>query len=144
MRLRDFLRESSDIYIEESGMRICVGLGGYEQLGENYFGWRQGEPFQTAEVSIDLHSSSEMPIESARKIIGKLGLPLDKGTTASRLIEAFGTPQIHKPGRVGTHFLRFICGKEEQYLLGCFVDDREGLNSFFLARKDYYDQAEAI
>ena len=54
LRLKEFFGESIDPYVEESGMGIIVGLGGFEQLGETIFGWKQGQPYQTCEISLDL------------------------------------------------------------------------------------------
>lgn len=143
VRLSEFLGESAgDIYIEESGVRVVVGLGGYEEFGETRFGWRQGEEFCTAEVSLDLRSSSLLPEASARRILEKLGLPVRKGMSLSELVAVFGTPDRQTRG-VAASNLRFICGDNEKLVLGCHVDDREGLVNLFLVRKDYFDEGQA-
>jgi hypothetical protein len=144
LRLQGFLGGAAELDVEESGMMVVVGLGGYERFGETFFGWRQGEPYQTAEVTLDLGRDSELPDESARQIIERLGLPVRKGATASELISTFGPPQKDKKGRPGTRLLDFVCGEGEQYLLGCVVDDHDGLVHIFFARKDYCDEDDSI
>ncbi len=145
MRLKEFLEKDAQLYVEESGMGVVVGLGGFEQFGEpgetgTVFGWKQGEPYQTAEVSLDLGADSVLPVTAAKQILKRLGLPIKKGIKASELIEIFGNPQRDKKGRPGLRLLDFICGEKDKYYLGCVVDDREGLISMFLARKDYCDE----
>lgn len=147
LHFADFLSETDETYVEESGMVVCVGLGGYEELGqdvENHFGWRQGEPYQTAEVGLSLLPESKLPVETARRIIKALGLPIDRGMTAPELINVFGKPISDKSGRPGLRLLKFICGDPDKYLLGCDVEDTKGLVSFFIARKDYCDENNAI
>lgn len=144
MRLRDFLGEGAEIDVEESGMTVVVGLGGYEGLGETFFEWRQGEPYQTAGVTLDLGHDSFLPESAALKIVDTLRLPVKTGMTASELIGIFGTPESDKPGRSGLRLLSFVCGQPDEYRLGCAVDEREGLVHLFLARKDYCDDDEAI
>lgn len=144
LRLSEFLGDAAgDIYIEESGVRGIVGFGGYEEFGETRFGWRQGEEFCTAEVSLDLRSSSLLPEASARRILEKLGLPVQKGMSLSELVTVFGVPDRQTRGMAASN-LRFICGDNEKFVLGCHVDDREGLVSLFLARKDYFDEGLAM
>ena len=147
LRLKDFLSEMDETYVEESGMGVLVGLGGYEEFGqnvENHFGWRQGEAYQTAEVAPDLSENSKLPIETSKKILAKLRLPIHRGMTSSELIKLFGNPTSDKRGRPGLRLLKFVCGDSDKYLLGCDVEDGKGLVSFFIARKDYYDEHTAI
>ena len=144
MRLKEFLGKAVKLYVEESGMGVVVGLGGFEQFGETNFGWNQGEPYQTAEVTLDLGPDSALPVQAAKQILERLGLPIKKGMKASELIEIFGNPHIDKKGRPGIRLLEFICGEKDKYYLRCVVDDREGLISMFLARKDYCDDDESL
>jgi len=133
--------DSPLIDIEESGMQVCVGLGGYERLGETYFGWRQGEPYQTAEVTLDLELQSELPIEAAREILRKLRLPIERGMNYNELITILGTPITDNIGRPGLRLLKFVCGEGELFVCGCCIDDKMGLVNVFLARKDYFDES---
>lgn len=142
LRLKDFLSASDTTYIEEGGMRICTGFGGYEQLGENYFGWKEGELNQTAEVTLDWQKNSKLPIEAAEKVLVKLQLPLRPGMRASEIIKIFGEPISDKAGRPGLRLLRFICGNPDKYILVCDVENEKGLIGLSLFRKDYYDEAE--
>lgn len=144
LRFQDFLESSVELSVEESGMQVMVGFGGFQRYGESLFGWRQGEPYRTAEVTLDLGPKSILPTDVAEKILGRLGLPVRKGTTAIELIEVFGTPQSDKQGSPGTRLLRFVCGDRDRYLLGCQVDDKHGLIHLFLARKDYCDEDESL
>jgi hypothetical protein len=143
LRLRDFVGKDVDLWTEESGMQIVIGLGGFERRGETSFGWRQGEAYHTAEVTVDLGSKSELPPDVAQRIIEKLRLPLRRGLQGQELIALFGKPQIDE-----THgkrrFLRFIIGDTDVYVLGCAVEDEVGLVYFFLARKDYCDEEESL
>ena len=143
IRFKDFLAEETETYIEESGMTICVGLGGMEQFGESFFGWRQGDLFQTAEVTLDLRENSILPKDIAEKILHKLQLPVKKAMSTAQLIEIFGNPERSYSGSAGS-FLRFVCGEPEKYFIGCVVEVKNGLSSVFLARKDYCDENEAI
>jgi hypothetical protein len=144
LRLRDFLSTDAELDVEESGMIGVIGLGGFERFGETFFEWKQGETYRTAGITLDFGPDSILPEETARQIIDRLGVSARKGMTASELIETFGTPETDNQGRLGTRLLRFACGTEEQYLLGCVVDESEGLIQFFLARKDYCDADESL
>ena len=144
MRLADFVGQDAELYVEESGIIGLVGLGGFEGLGETMFWWRQGEPYQTAGVSLDLGANSELPPPAAGKIIDLLGLPVRRGVNVAELISIFGTPETNESGRLGTRWLRFVCGGPEKYLFGCLVDDNCGLVDFFMARKDYCDENDSI
>jgi len=144
LRLKDFVDGDLDIELEESGMIGLVGLGGWERLGKSAFEWRQGEPYQTAGISLDLSDALMVSGKVSSRIIESIGLPVHRGMTLPALIEAFGQPETDKPGRPGERFLRFICGTEEQYLFGCTVDQRDGLNYLFLVRKDYSDEDDSI
>jgi hypothetical protein len=144
LRLADFLGRDVELSTEESGMRVVVGLGGYEEYGETFFGWRQGEPYQTAEVTLDLGPESILPSDAADRIIERLGLPICKGMAASELIRVLGSPSSDKAGSPGTRLLRFICGQKDVYLVGCQVHEQHGLIHLFMARKDYCDEDEAL
>jgi hypothetical protein len=148
-RLAEFLDKTAELYVEKSGMEVVVGLGGFESFGElgatgTVFGWKQGEPYQTAEVSLELGADSVLPDASVKKLLKRLGLPIKKGMKASELIESFGKPLSNKKGRAKIRLLRFICGEKDKYYLMCVVDDREGLISISLARKDYCDENESL
>ena len=143
LRLKDFLGSDAQVWVEESGMHVVVGLGGFERFGETAFGWKQGERYQTAEVTLDLSSTSILPESLAKEVIETLKLPVRKGMTASELIHVFGEPEIDEQA-TSRRFLRFVCGAEEPYVLGCGVDAKEGLVHLFLARKDYCDEDELI
>lgn len=143
LRLRDFIGDVGGIWVEESGMQIVVGLGGFERIGETSFGWRQGEPYQTAEVTLDLAPTSTFPSDSAKRVIEMLKLPVHKGMTGPELVRALGEPQVDQ--KTGSRrFLRFVCGEKERYFVGCGVDDQHGLVHLFLARKDYCDEDESL
>jgi hypothetical protein len=144
LRLTDFVGRDLDIELEESGMIGLLGLGGWERLGESAFEWRQGEPYQTAGISLDLSDTSILSQEAAHRIIERTGLPVFRGMTAAALLEAFGQPETDKVGKSGERFLRFVYGADEQYLFGCTVDHRNGLNYLFLARKDYCDDDDSL
>ena len=144
MRLQDFVGRDVELELEESGLVTLVGLGGYEGLGETRFCWRQGEPYQTAGIGVDLGPKSLLPQPVAERIIASLGLAVRRGLRVAELVSIFGTPETDKPGRSGARLLRFICGGQEQYLFGCVVDDQRGLVDFFLARKDYCDEDDSI
>ena len=144
MRLRDYAGEEADIEIEESGMVGLVGLGGWERLGKTYFAWRQGEPYQTAGVELDFGPDTFLSADAAHAILQRLGLPVRVGASVSELISIFGSPAEDRPGRLGTRLLDFICGGSQQYRLGCVVDNRNGLVSLFLARKDYWDEEDSL
>lgn len=144
LRLTDFLDSEAEVDVEESGMQIVVGLGGYEEYGETRFGWRQGEDYQTAEITLDLGPDSILPPEAANRILVRVGLPIDKGMPASALIKALGSPEKDKRGRPGLRLLHFVCGEGDKYLVGCDVDDAGGLTGVFVARKDYCDEDEAL
>jgi len=143
LRLRHFVGGQQEVWVEESGMIGIVGLGGFERCGETAFGWKQGEPYHIAGVTVDLGPAAFLPDDVGKRIIEKLRLPLRKGMTAAELIQIFGSPEIDQctgPRR----FLRFICGDGDRYLLGCRVDQLHGLVHFFLARKDYCDEDESL
>ena len=144
MRLRDYVGEEADIEVEKSGMIGLVGLGGWERLGETYFTWKQGEPFQTAGIDLDLSRASTLPRPTADQILEELGLPVRAGASASELLSVFGQPLDDKPGRLGVRLLRFVCGEGELFLIGCVVDDGDGLQSLFIARMDYCDEDGSI
>ncbi|HEX5219263.1 MAG TPA: hypothetical protein VFZ59_06820 [Verrucomicrobiae bacterium] len=129
LRLRGFLPKGTELYVEKSGMEIVTGLGGFEQFGETIFGWRQGRPFKTVEVSIDLEDAL-MEVEVIQRIINKLGLPIKKGMKLAELISLFGLALSDKPGRAGTRLAEFLCGDSDKYVLGCHVHNRKGLMSF--------------
>lgn len=142
LRLRDFI-PGADLWVEESGMQVVVGLGGFERHGETSFGWRQGEPYHTAEVTLDLGPATALPDEVIQRIIKEPKLPVSKGMLAPDLIKTFGKPQVDE--KTGPRrFLRFAVGDKEPYLVGCGVDERNGLVHLFLARKDYVDEEEAL
>ena len=144
MRLRDFADNEQHFEVEESGMVNLFELGGYEAIGETRFESKQGEPYSTSGVSLDLGPDSLLTQAQTTRIIHELGLPVRKGMTASELIATFGEPESDTRGRPGLRLLRFICGDKEPYLIGCCVDDREGLLELFLARKDYCDQDASL
>lgn len=144
LRLEQFLGDTLKLNVEKSGMQTVVGLGGYERYGETYFAWKQGEPYQTAGVALDLSQKSILPDDATRRIIEKLRLPIRKGMAASELLALFGTPKIDSRGPIGTRFMRFICGDRDLYYLGCQVHDRDGLIHTFIARKDYCDDEESL
>lgn len=144
MRLKDYLPEGTETEIEESGVRVVTGLGGYERFGETFFGWRQNEEYQTAEVTLDFQPNADLPIDAALQILQKLQLPVDRGMRATELIETFGKPVSDKAGRPGLRLLKFICGDTDKYYLGCDVEDGNGLTGLFLARKDYLDEDSSI
>lgn len=144
MRLKDFLPIDTETEIEESGMIVGTGLGGYERFGETIFGWRQNEEFQTAEIDLDLQPNGELPMDVARQILEELQLPVHRGMRAAELIEIFGTPVSDKAGRPGLRLLRFICGDTDQYYLCCDVEGENGLTGVFLGRKDYIDEDSSI
>jgi hypothetical protein len=66
MRLGGFLDDGVELDVEETGMMTLVGLGGFERLGETYFCWKQGEPYHTAGIELDLGPDTILPEESAR------------------------------------------------------------------------------
>ena len=144
LRLRDYVEQGADIEVEESGMVGLVGLGGWERVGESYFTWRQGEPYQTAGVHLDLGSGSQLPKAGLETLLNRLGLSVTPGMTQAEVTSAFGSPEISKGGRAAAWLLRFICGEREQYWIGCGVDDKAGLTRLFLARKDYCDEDDAL
>jgi hypothetical protein len=144
MRLRNFVGKDVELEMEESGWVTLVGLGGYEGLGETRFCWRQGEPYQTAGVDVDLGLESLLPQPVAERIIASLGLPIRRGMGVAELVSIFGAPESDKSGKPGARWLRFVCGTSERYLFACGVDDTRGLLEFFLARKDYCDEADSI
>ena len=143
MRLGGFLDDGVELDVEETGMMTLVGLGGFERLGETYFCWKQGEPYHTAGIELDLGPDTILPEESAREILARLRLPVRKGMPKPEIIDKFGSPETDKVGAPGTRWLRFKFGEQELYWLGFVVDDREGLNNLFLARKDYCDESDA-
>ncbi len=140
LRLKDFVGPEQSLSVEESGFQVVVGLGGFESLGESWFGWRQGEAFQTAEVNLDLSPQSLLPSSIADQIIAKLGVPIRRAMTAESLFAAFGKAETDS-GQGPRRFLRFVCGEVEQYLIGCYLESADGLVGFFLARKDYCDES---
>lgn len=140
LRLKDFLDDDAELWVEESGMDIVVGLGGYEEYGETRFEWKQGEIYQTAGITLDFEPDSILPSEAVKQILRRVGLPLDKGITASALIQELGTPVKDERGRPGLRLIYFVCGEVDEYLIGCDVDDRDGLTGIYVARKDYCDE----
>jgi hypothetical protein len=143
MRLKDYLGEHCDTEIEESGMMGLL-FGGWERFGETFFCWRQGQPFQTAGVNLDLASDSPLPQAVAGQILQRLGIPVGVGATSFELLKAFGTPRRDRAGRPGARFLDFVCGETELFRIGCVVDDRDRLTSLFIVRKDYCDEDDSI
>lgn len=144
IRLQDFVPNGLDIELQESGMNIVVGFGGYERVGNNYFEWRQGELFQTAAVTIDLDDSSALPQSVILRILEKLGLKVLGGMTMAELAAIYGDPcQVQNWGG-GESQARFICGGSDKYILGCHLSEATGLRWFFFARKDYIDEDEMI
>src|SRR5688572_29187229 len=140
MHLVDYLGEDSDIEVEESGVIGLVGLGGWERFGETLFCWRQGEAFQTAGIDLDFAPDSLLPQAAADQILQRLGIPVRAGATSSELILTFGRSHRDRASRPGARLLNFVGGETEQFLIGCVVDDRDGLVSLFIARKDYCDE----
>ena len=144
MHLRDFVDASADIDVEESGMIGLIGLGGWERLGENMFGWRQGEPYHTAGVALEFGPESPLTPASADRIVQRLGLPVVAGMSAADLIAKFGSPNQDRPGRPGLRLLHFVSGQDERYRIVFFVDERGGLEGFTFVRKDYSDEDDSI
>jgi len=144
MRLRHYVDDDSDIEVEESGMEGLVGLGGWEKLGDTYFSWRQDEDFQTAGIDLDFGPDSLLPRAAANKILEQLGIPVRPGATSAELVSTFGSPREDRPGRPGARLLDFVCGESEPFLIGCVVDERDGLVSLFIARKDYCDEDDSV
>lgn len=145
LRLRDFIGDSPELYVEESGMQVVVGLGGFERLGnsDTSFGWRQGEAYATAEVTLEFGPGSAIPEEVANRILKQIGLPIQAGMTGDELIQVLGPPNVDKKSG-SERSLQFVCGDNEPYLIGCTVDDDAGLNYLFIARKDYCDEDAAL
>jgi hypothetical protein len=144
LRLTEFLDREAEVDVEESGIQIVVGLGGYEAYGESRFGWKQNEEYQIAEITLDLGPDSILPTEAAKRILGRVGLPIDKGMPASALIQTLGSPERDERGRPGLRLLYFVCGEDDKYLVGCDVDDHDGLTGVYVARKDYCDEDDAL
>ena len=144
MRLQNFVGKDVELEVEESGLVTLVGSGGYEGLGETRFCWRQGEPYQTAAVDVDMGPESLLPQPIAERIIASLSLPVRRGLSMAELVSIFGAPATDKPGKPGYRFLRFVCNAPEPYLFGCGIDDAYGLVDLFLARKDYCDEHDSI
>ena len=142
LRLRDYVGDGVKIEIEESGMEGLVGLGGWERLGETYFTWRQGEPYQTAGVDIDLGPDSQLPKSGVERLLKRLGVPVAPGMMELEVLSAIGSPEA--TGQLGRRLLRFVCGEREEFLIGCVLDGEKGLNKLFLARKDYCDEDDAL
>lgn len=139
MRLRHYVDDDSEFDVEESGM-MGLFFGGWERLGETSFCWRQGEDFQTAGIELDFGPDSLLPRAAADQILERLGIPVRAGATSTELVSTFGSPLEDKPGRPGARLLDFVCGQSEPFHIGCVVDERDGLVSLFVARKDYCDE----
>ena len=142
LRLKDFLGESAETIVDESGMMIAIGLGGCESFGphgKTLFGWPQGETYRTAEVAVDLSPDSSLSKDVAARLIQAIGLPLRAGMSADELLNLFGSAD-RDSGPDESRFLRFTCGDKEPYYLGCHIEGEQGLVHFFLARKDYCDR----
>jgi len=144
LRLRDYVEPGADVEVEESGMVGLVGLGGWERVGESYVTWRQGEPYQTAGVQLDLGPGSQLPKAGQERLFKRLGLSVTSGMTQADVTSALGSPDVSKSGQAATRMLRFICGEREQYCIGCGIDDKAGLTRLLLARKDYCDEDDAL
>ena len=143
LKLRDYVKDSSAIWVEESGMQINVGLGGFERCGETMLGWRQGEPYRVAEVTVDFGADSAAQRDLADRIICRLGLPVHSEMTVHEVLHLFGTPNIDSKSASG-RFLRFICGGQQGFLVGFRFDKQGRLSSLFMARKDYCDEDEGL
>jgi hypothetical protein len=143
LRIRDFLPKDAAVTVEESGMQIVVGLGGFERCGETIFGWRQGQPYQTAEITVDLRPSRLAPGDLADRLASKLRLPVSRDTTPDDVLRRFSKPQLDSKSPSG-RFLRFAYGEKEPYLLGFHFDNQDHLETFFIARKDYCDEDDAL
>jgi len=140
LRLSDFLDDEVEIDVEESGMDNLFGLGGWEQVGESSFEWRQAEEFRTSGVMLDCRPNAELPNDITSRIIERLGLPVTVGMSGAELIAVLGKPSTDKRGRPGLRLLDFLCGDQQEYVVGCCVDDQHGLVQIIFARADYFEE----
>ena len=138
LRLRDFVADPAGI-AESSHWEWMGSLWHNEGIGFTSFSRHVTTPDQTGGLEI---SFPELSAEASLRLLAAVGLPVQPGMSHEEVLSLLGEPvETHQfvPGRCSYDF---VTGSSEPYLVGCTVDDRQGLTYVTIIRSDLLSRDE--
>jgi len=141
LKIRDFFPVGTQLFLDETGSTECaIGPAATEGLTFTYFAWRSDEPHATAEIALDFRE--ECPPVVGMKILEAIKLPIAPGMSLTDLERVLGNPEFSNLSGEGQGFVRFLCGNEWPYFVGCDVIPGQGVIGVIIFRKDYWQPPE--
>jgi hypothetical protein len=138
LRLRDFV--PAGVPIEDtSGWEWEGSIWHNEGIGFTSFSRHISTPDETGGLEI---SFPELPSECIQRLFMAVGLPLRPGMSTADVQSVLGKPSKTYQFVPDRRTCEFIVGSAHSYIVGCTIDDLEGLIYVTVVRPDLVSRDE--
>jgi hypothetical protein len=138
LRLRDFVPDPAAVG-ETADWEWMDSHWLNEGIGFTSFSRHVSTPDETGGLEI---SFPELPAEAIQRLLTRLGLPLHPGMSDDEVLSAMGEPTITHEFVPDSRTYDFTVGSSEPYLVGCTVQDTDGLIHVSVVRPDLISRPE--
>jgi hypothetical protein len=139
LRLRDFVPDRSAIR-ETPDWEWEGSFWFNESIGFTSFSRHVTTPDETGGLEL---SFSEMPAEFNQRLLSVIGLPVRRGMSHSEALSALGVPtRTHQFVR-DRRSCEFTVGSDQPYVVGCTIQEIEGLIHVTIVRSDLVSRHES-